>query len=191
MIAIRAPRPLSSRTKMRTSAVVTFRTQRGLLLTLRPAATGDLRGLAGFLEGLSAETLFLRYLAPIPRLDSEAARQEVRRLMDGSPADHPVAIVLDRAQQVVAVGELVRDAGDPAIAEVALVVADAYQRDGIGRALFADLLKLGLQRGIKTLRGVALTENLAVRRLFGSSGLRYTTTFGSGTIEFEAALDAA
>lgn len=190
MISVRAPRLRFSRAGTRTPTAATLRTQRGRLLTLRPATTGDLRGLAEFFGGLSAETLFLRYLAPIPALDPAAACREARRLLDGGAADHPVTVVLDHRQQIVAVGELAREARDPAIGEIALVVGDAYQREGIGSALFADLVKLGPPRGITMLRGIALAQNQAVRRLFGRSGLRYVTKMVSGTIEFEAALGA-
>jgi acetyltransferase len=59
-------------------------------------------------------------------------------------------------------------------AEVAVAVADAWQRRGIGRRLTHAGIDWARTAGITTLRAVTLAENGAIRHLLG--GLGYSTT---------------
>jgi GNAT superfamily N-acetyltransferase len=59
----------------------------------------------------------------------------------------------------------VRDGDEPAAAEIALVVSDALQRQGLGIALGKALRKAARERGIERFTGVTLAENEAALRL--------------------------
>ncbi|MDQ2998646.1 MAG: GNAT family N-acetyltransferase [Chloroflexota bacterium] len=73
-----------------------------------------------------------------------------------------------------------RDASSPTVAEIALVVADAHQRAGIGSALCAYLVAAARRQGLAALRAMALAENVAVRRMVARSGATYTTETRQG-----------
>jgi hypothetical protein len=68
------------------------------------------------------------------------------------------------------------------------VVADDYQREGVGGALCAQIVAGARHEGVTTIRATALAENFAVRRLFAGSGAPYTAWLEQGVVTFEAAI---
>lgn len=169
-----------------------FLSRRGRAVFTRPLAAGDTGLIADFLSNLSARSLFLRYCMPMPRLAPELVEREVTRLGQAAMARQLVTVALDRGQgadQVIALAELVPDERLGTVAEIALVVADAYQREGIGGALCAYLITAARRHGITTVRAISLVENKAVRRLIAKSGAPYTAEARQGmmTIEIDLA----
>jgi GNAT superfamily N-acetyltransferase len=166
-----------------------FRSTRGHLITTRPASPSDSGRIADLLAGLSAQSLFLRYCMPMPRMAPEMVTREVARLGQRSTQQLTVVALaqVGGLEQVIAVAELARDVGSPPVAEIALVVADAYQRQGIGSALCAYLLAAARRRGLDGLHAMALAENVAVRRMIARSGAPYTaeTRQGVTTIQID------
>lgn len=160
-----------------------FHSTRGQLIAARPAAPSDAGMIGELLAGLSAQSLFLRYCMPMPRMAPEAVARETTRLGQAHSTRQLTVVALAKvgdADQVVAVAELARDAGSPSIAEIALVVADAHQRAGIGSALCAYLVAAAQRQGLAALRAMALAENVAVRRMVARSGATYTTETRQG-----------
>jgi acetyltransferase len=163
---------------------------RGRLIVNRLVADGDVGALAELLASLSARSLYLRYGMPMPRLPAESAAREAARLGQIGSAHHlsAVAVVWSQGQeQVIAVAELAREPGSADAPEIALVVADAYQREGIGSALCAYLVAAARREGLAALRAVALAENTAVRRMVARSGAPYRaeTRQGMTTIHID------
>ncbi len=72
--------------------------------------------------------------------------------------------------ELVAVGRYVRDADEFALAEVAIVVADAWQQHGIGKLVFAALAEGAWQAGVRHWKAVFLVYNTAMRRLLETVG---------------------
>jgi acetyltransferase len=142
------------------------------------------------LAGLSAQSLFLRYCMPMPRMAPETVAREITRLGQANSTRRLTVVALagvGGVERVIAVAELARDAGNLDVAEIALVVADAYQREGIGSALCAYLVAAARRQGLATLRAMALTENVAIRRMVARSGAAYTaeTRQGMTTIQID------
>jgi acetyltransferase len=167
-----------------------FYSTHGRIITARPVAPGDMGLIADLLAGLSAQSLFLRYCMPMPRMAPEMVARESARLGQAHPARQLTMVGLARVggeEQVIAVAELARDPGSPAVAEIALVVADAYQREGIGSALSTYLIAAARRQGLAALRATALAENAAVRRMIARSGTTYTaeTRQGMTTIQID------
>jgi acetyltransferase len=81
----------------------------------------------------------------------------------------------------VGVGRYVVDAATRR-AEVALVVADARQRQGLGRRLFATLLEHAQAAGVREAAGVVLANNRAMLRLARSMGFAVTAAPGDATV---------
>jgi acetyltransferase len=169
---------------------VLFHSTRGQLITARPVAPGDAGMIGELLAGLSAQSLFLRYCMPMPRMAPETVARETARLGQLHSTRQLTVVALASVgdlEQVIAVAELARDAGSPTIAEIALVVADAYQRAGIGSALCDYLVAVARRQGLAALRVMALAENAAVRRMVARSGAPYTaeTRQGMTTIQID------
>jgi acetyltransferase len=61
---------------------------------------------------------------------------------------------------------------EPGAAEFALVVGDAYQRQGLGRHLLTRLIAIARERGVKRLEGQVLAENRPMLDLTASLGFR-------------------
>lgn len=60
----------------------------------------------------------------------------------------------------------------PDQAEIAFVVVDAYQRQGIGAALMRHLARLAREAGLKELIAEVLPENTAMLKVFSKFGFR-------------------
>jgi acetyltransferase len=165
-----------------------FRSMRGRQIATRPVTPSDAGLIADLLSGLSARSLFLRYCMPIPRMAPEMLAREVARLEQTHSMRQLTLVALARvagADRIIGVAEMVRDTSSPAIAEIALVVADAYQREGIGSALCANLIAAARPQGMAALRALALAENAAVRRLVARSGAPYTAEIRQGMISIQ------
>ena len=167
-----------------------FHSTRGHLIATRPVAPSDSGLIAELLAGLSAQSLFLRYCMPMPRMAPEMMAREAARLGQTHSTRQLTVVALacvGGVEQVIAVAELARDSGSPAVAEIALVVADAYQREGIGSALCAYLIAAARRQGLAALHAMALAENAAVRRMVARSGAPYTaeTRQGMTTIQID------
>jgi GNAT superfamily N-acetyltransferase len=63
----------------------------------------------------------------------------------------------------------------PGTAEMAFVVVDQYQGQGIGAALMRHLIAIARRAGIKELVAEVLPENTAMLKTFRKSGLHLTT----------------
>jgi GNAT superfamily N-acetyltransferase len=72
---------------------------------------------------------------------------------------------------------------DPAthLAEVAFVVADAWQHRGIGRILMSQLIDAGRARGLRGFTAETLATNAAMLGVFQRSGLRMQSQYEAGT----------
>jgi L-amino acid N-acyltransferase YncA len=183
ILAVRAALPVSP-----SLAPEQFRSRRGRALAIRLAGPEDAGPLAAMLGGLSAQSVERRYLTPRV-LDEAAARREAARLT--GHAWGRIVIIAEAAggpAGIVAVAELARDAAEPAVAESAVVVADAYQGEGIGRAVLARLAAAAAAAAISQLRAVTQAHNLPVRHLIASSGRPYTARFAGAEVLYEVAL---
>jgi len=163
----------------------TFHTARGVLVAVHQAVPGDTLRLAELLRRLSKHTLELRYMSARP-FSAEVIQQEAARMAQGHTPDHVTLVATARRHgydEVIAVGELVRDSQTPIAGEIALVVRDDEQRQGIGGFLLWQLACAAQRGGLRRLHGNLLAENRAVRRLIYTLGLPHTATISHGEIE--------
>ena len=68
----------------------------------------------------------------------------------------------------------------PGKAEVAFVVVDQYQRQGIGAALMRHLATIARDAGLEELIAEVLADNISMLKVFQKSGLRLSTTHEAG-----------
>jgi len=153
----------------------------------RLARPGDDGALADFLSRLSPETTRARYLASI-RLEGQALRRELARLLPADAAGHKV-LIAEQDGIIRGFGEYV--VADGQRADLALVVEDRFQGYGLGRALFLNLEYLAVREGIRTFTGDVAPHNLRARHLLRSSGRVLRMVYAYATICFELALNPA
>jgi GNAT superfamily N-acetyltransferase len=126
----------------------------------------------GYAE-LSAASRRSRFLTELPEL-SEALLRSLVDDVDGS--DH-VAVVLtvlppDGGARPIGVARLVRDPQEPAMADVAVTVLDAWQGQGVGAHLLADLSARAAEHSVTRLRADVLRANDRALRLLRRGGWR-------------------
>jgi acetyltransferase len=92
-----------------------------------------------------------------------------------------VTTVIDGVEQFVGVGRYVVDMATLS-AEIALVLADAWQGQGLGRRLLETLLEHAASEGIREAVGTVLATNVAMLRLVRSMGFTVNPEPGDATV---------
>lgn len=162
-------------------------------LTIRLAHPADLPLIAALLERVSDETRYLRYCHPRPGSPAWAWF-EAERLVHQDGVRALTVIITKNVRQspeVIAIGELAWSQGAAAGGEVALMVRDDQQRQGVGTMLGRELLALAQGLGIATLHAHLLPENRASLRLLGRLGIAYSTTFDGDLMHVETPANGA
>jgi RimJ/RimL family protein N-acetyltransferase len=134
------------------------------LILIRPIRPDDKRMLEDGLRHLSDESVQRRFLT----LKRSFSRSELRYLTEVNGRDH-VALVAeypgDPVRRLIAVARFVRLADDPTAAEAAIVVADDWQRRGVGTELVEQLATEARRAGIARFTATISSENVAAQRL--------------------------
>jgi GNAT superfamily N-acetyltransferase len=141
---------------------------RGAQATLRRAGADDEAAVRELVEGLSRDSRYFRFLTG-GRVADSIIEGLVRPGADGAALVVTVPTV-DGGAEVVANGQFV--VTDRDTAEFAVVVADDWQGQGLGRRLITKLQQLAQAAGVRRLRGDVLSENrrmLAILRGLGFS----------------------
>lgn len=169
---------------------VTVTTNKQRNVTIRPGGLLDAELLAQMYRRLSARTINLRYGAPRPQLPEEVIQSELARILGGQRqlTTTLIGTTAEGVGDAVAVAELVQSPDDQRLAEMALLVSDDYQREGLGRALSRQLYQEARSRGVRLLRAYVMAENVAMMRLIRSTGARYSAEARRGVIEVEIAI---
>ena len=141
-------------------------------LQLRPAGPEDFALLDGLLRGLSPDSAYLRFQAGL----GTPTAALVRALL---PAEG--ALLGFVGGEVVAHGLWVR-AGKAA--EIALVVADAHQRSGIGTALARALIEDATARGVTRIEAFSGAGNAAVARMVARQAPRALRVLDGATVTY-------
>jgi RimJ/RimL family protein N-acetyltransferase len=150
-------------------------------IVFRHIRPDDKGRLAAGLARLSPESRQKRFLMPKPRFSSA----ELRYLTEVDGFDHVAIVAVSATDPEVfyAVGRFVRLRDDPQTAEVAIVVADALQGQGLGRELGRRLADMARERGVTRFSATLLGDNVAAWRLFASISARLEEHVGGGLRE--------
>jgi acetyl coenzyme A synthetase (ADP forming)-like protein len=146
----------------------------GSTVCLRRATDDDLARLLEFLESLSTESRYYRFLGMLA-LTPDRIRQLV-----ATDAQVGTALVVESRGRIVAFAGFYRDPSHADRAEVAFAVADALQGHGIGTRLLERLAILAREEGITTFTAEVLAENRRMLEVFRESGFGGTTTIDGG-----------
>jgi RimJ/RimL family protein N-acetyltransferase len=127
---------------------------------IRPIRPEDKALLKWGLAHLSAGTIQRRFLSPKPRF-TEA---ELRYLTEVDGHDHVALVAIDGDGGLAGVGRFVR-LEDPIEAEIAVVVADPLQGQGLGTRIGYELVEEAVRHGIARFTATIQGDNRPAHRL--------------------------
>jgi acetyltransferase len=138
-----------------------FTMKNGKSLAIRPIRPEDEPLAVDFHMGLSEQTVKLRYMYNFPL--EERITHERLAGVTFIDYDREIALVaLDETgdeTKLVAVGRLEMMSGTKEVAEFGILVADDYQRQGLGTEMLERLLEIGKQEGVERVFGKLLVKN--------------------------------
>jgi len=179
--------------------------------TIRPPDTADLAALGGFFAGLSMRSRVQRFFAPV-RLSPAMIRRACGLGADGPAADDPAggtghagpdrpsrsggtdAVVATVGGVIIGHGMAVdRPAGRPAplegrVTEIGVVVADAWQGQGVGSALVRALISRAQARGVTSLVMDVLPDNRQMLAMIATHWPAARSWRRADCVTFQAAL---
>jgi RimJ/RimL family protein N-acetyltransferase len=161
----------------------------GTEIEFRHIRPDDKENLETALARLSPESRQKRFLAPKPRFNAA----ELRYLTEIDGFDHVaiVATLADDPDAIVGVARYVRLRDLPDTAEVAVVVGDRHQGQGLGRELGRRLADEARACGIRRFTATLLGDNVAAHRLFHAISDRLEGRVEGGTRVLTADIAAA
>lgn len=158
-----------------------LRLDNGAEITLRALRDTDAPLLAAGFAELSPDTRRQRFHFAKNALTAA----ELVRLTACDGITQYAILALDAAGTAIAVARWARDAIDSTQAELAIVVTDAWQGQGLGWELLQRLRAAAGERGIERLTAVLLPENTRMIALLKRMGARYGRDEDAQLIEFE------
>ena len=152
----------------------------GSAVHIRPVRAADAAAIADFMRGLSLDSIELRFFG-IPNLD-----WAVSWSIDVDYADR-FALVAETGSpsRIVAHAAYIRI--DPGRAEVAFLVADAWQGRGIATIMLRRLAEAARQHGILSFVAEVLPANHRMIEVFRDSGFPVSTRSIPGEVDVEIA----
>jgi GNAT superfamily N-acetyltransferase len=155
----------------------------GSVLTLRAIRPDDAPRLVDFHEHLSPRSIYRRFFFVHPKLSAA----EVERFTRVDYLDR-FALVAEDGGELRAVGRYERIAGTTE-AEIAFVVTDEYQHQGIGTVLLERLAEAAWGSGITTFVAYTLSDNREMIDVFMNSGFKVSTSSEDGTTTVRFPID--
>ena len=155
----------------------------GVEVRVRAARLTDERKVHELLYALSPESVYQRYFAP----REIHPRAEVLAVLDTDPRSS-CALVAERLEDGTLLG-IARYDLDPTsgMGELGIVVAEAWQKRGVGTALVRRLVEVGKGHGVKGLRADVLVSNPGMIGVLRRVGLREIPLPSAGVYAVEFA----
>jgi RimJ/RimL family protein N-acetyltransferase len=134
------------------------------LVTLRRIRPQDKAMLSEGLRNASPRSVHQRFVGPKPRFTS----RELRYLTEVDFRSHYALVALDAEdpRRLLGVGRWIRDTADPGLAEVAVIIADDVQGQGLGTVLGLALADAARARGIRGFTATMHHDNHRAHRLY-------------------------
>jgi GNAT superfamily N-acetyltransferase len=153
---------------------------------VRDVRPGDGDAVRDFLAGLSLDSAYRRFFTGIGSPPTAAL---VRRLVDAEQGRRAVVLAV-AGDEVVGLADTTEVDGGRAV-ELGVVVADHWQRRGLGWPLCAAALLPALARGVPVLRAHTLPDNARVAKILRRHWPDGAPRLDDGTLVWELPLRAA
>jgi acetyltransferase len=159
----------------------------GRRVGLRAARSEDISAVQQFVRGLSDRSRRNRFFAPVRELSHDQLERVTRSRPPGE-----LALVAETAEgagsRIVAMAQYA--ACEPLDAEFAVVVDDAWQRQGLGIQLLGVLAKHAARAGLAALAGFVLADNWPMLALLARLDCEFETDRDPYLIRVVKRLDA-
>jgi GNAT superfamily N-acetyltransferase len=151
----------------------------GRRIKIRALRSCDRAGLLAAVGQSSPQSLYRRFFSP----KRDFTEEEIARFVNADFVNQ-VALVaaLDEGGREVIIGGGRYVVGVPGKAELAFVVVDQFQRQGVGAALMRHLATIARAAGIRELTAEVLAENIPMLKVFEKSGLQQIVARESGLV---------
>ena len=162
-----------------------FNGRSGIALCVRPLRAADAASERRFIESLSAQSLYQRLLGVVTAASDEQLERLVR-------PDWPHSLALavfrcaapgergagadagaDAPDEILGVARFAAS-GQPQAAEFGIVIADAWQGQGLGHALFERMVRAARAAGYRELVGTTFADNRDMVALARAHGFQVT-----------------
>jgi RimJ/RimL family protein N-acetyltransferase len=140
----------------------------GRTVAIRLGRPADTAGVEAMHERCSPESRYQRYFTPM----NEWREDNLRRISGGHRG--ATLVVTDVRDEVIALGNVFpAGPGVTDVAEIAVIVDDAWQGAGVGLLLLGHLVDVGRRMGFTSLVAYVLADNRAMLRLLEATGLEW------------------
>jgi len=142
----------------------------GSVVSIRDATAADAAEVRRFMDHLSPSSRYLRFLMAIREFPEEMLRR-----LTHPAKDHEVVLVASTATEgIVGITQYVINENEEGC-EFAIVIADAWQRQGLGSRLLQALYRIAMDNGIRYGHADVLVDNYAMRSLASKLGCEIRT----------------
>lgn len=156
----------------------------GRRATVRPVRSADAPLVQEFVRGLSPESRRKRFFGPVREL-SPAQLERMTRF-NGSTGFGLVVVIEESPPRIVGIAQHAMP--EPPDAELAVVVADDWQRQGIGEVLVRILLAHAARAGIAAMHGFVAVANQPMLALASKLGFVFEEDTDPGLVRIEKPL---
>ena len=160
----------------------------GESVLIRPIRPEDEPLLIKLHQALSERTVYLRYFQLL-KLSQRTSHERLTRICF---IDYDREMVLvaehkskDGSTEIIAIGRMSKLRGGSNEAELAVLVDDRYQGQGLGTELYRRLIAVAHDEKLKRVVCTILTENREMRAICEKLGFRMNTDLDDGTIRAE------
>jgi acetyltransferase len=137
-----------------------------------------------FVRGLSPRSRRNRFFGPVSELSP--AQLERMTSFDGATGLGLVAVACEGSSRIVAIAQHV--VWDPPSAELGVVVADDWQRQGLGERLLALLLAHAGRTGVAAVQGLVMAANRPMLALASKLGFALEDDLDPALVRIEKPL---
>jgi acyl-CoA synthetase (NDP forming)/RimJ/RimL family protein N-acetyltransferase len=148
----------------------------GSVAHVRPITPDDADGIRHFHSRQSAESIYLRFFAPL----RELSERDIHRFTHVDHHDR-VALVATLEGEIIGIGRY--DRIDPTSAEVAFNISDHFQGRGIGSVMLEHLAAIAQEMGITRFVAEVLPQNRKMLTVFKDAGYEVTHHIEDGVVE--------
>jgi acetyltransferase len=165
-----------------------WKMKNGDAVTIRPIRPEDEPLLIRLHQALSERTVYLRYFQPL-KLSQRTAHERLTRICF-IDYDREMVLVVEHKNkegqpEVIAIGRLSKLRGGGNEAELAVLVDDRYQSQGLGTELYRRLVSVARDEKLKRVVSTILVENREMRAICQRLGFRMQSDLGDGTVKAE------
>jgi GNAT superfamily N-acetyltransferase len=181
------PDQLVPRVELPSEEPVVVVLESGARVSIRAIRISDEDALQDLFYRLSEESAYQRFLGHT----RPPSHEELLRLVDTTFDDCSALVATVHGEAGEELVGMIRYDVTPAtrFAEVSVVVADAWQRRGVGTALFRRLSALARERGVAGFTAQVLLSNTPMLGIFNESGLPVESVLEEGVYRIRMVFD--